>query len=39
VELNREQRAQLKNGHSVHLTFTGKVMYFFDPETEQNLIY
>ena len=39
VELSREERLQLKNGHGVHLTFTGKVMYFFDPETEQNLIY
>ena len=39
VELTREERANLKNGHPVHLTFTGKVMYFFDPETEKNLIY
>ncbi len=39
VELNREERAQLKNGHEIHLTFGGKVMYFFDPETELNLIY
>ena len=39
VELNREERANLKNGLPVHLTFSGKVMYFFDPETERNLIY
>ena len=39
VELGREERASLKNGRPVHLTFTGKVMYFFDPETEKNLIY
>ena len=39
VELTHEERAQMKNGHPVHLTFPGKVMYFFDPETEQNLIY
>jgi multiple sugar transport system ATP-binding protein len=39
VELSREERANLKNGHEVHLTFPGKVMYFFDPETELNLIY
>ncbi len=39
VELDRDERAQLKSGHGVHLTFPGKVMYFFDPETEQNLIY
>ena len=39
VELTREERANLKNGQPVHLTFGGKVMYFFDPETEKNLIY
>lgn len=39
VNLTREERVQLKNGHPVHLTFPGKVMYFFDPETEKNLIY
>ena len=39
VELSREERANLKNGHPVFLTFAGKVMYFFDPETEKNLIY
>ncbi len=39
VNLTREDRAQLKNGHPVHLTFPGKVMYFFDPETEKNLLY
>ena len=39
VGLTYEERAQLKNGHPVSLTFPGKVMYFFDPETEKNLIY
>ncbi|MBR6807596.1 MAG: ABC transporter ATP-binding protein [Clostridia bacterium] len=39
VNLSREGRLQLKSGHPVHLTFPGKVMYFFDPETEKNLIY
>ena len=39
VNLSREERAQLKNGHPVHFTFPGKVMYFFDPETEKNLLY
>ena len=39
VNLTHEERAQLKNGHPVHLTFSGKVMHFFDPETEKNLIY
>ena len=28
-----------KNGKPVSLTFPGKVMYFFDPETEKNLLY
>ena len=39
VELSREQRAGLKNGKAISLTFPGKVMYFFDPETEKNLLY
>ncbi len=39
VALTREERSQLKNGHKVNLTFPGKVMYFFDPETEKNLIH
>ena len=39
VDLSHEERLQLKNGHPVRLTFPGKVMYFFDPETEKNLIY
>ena len=39
VELSREERMLLKNGQPIHLTFPGKVMYFFDPETELNLIY
>ncbi len=39
VELSHEERSQLKYGYDVHLTFPGKVMYFFDPETEVNLIY
>ncbi len=39
VNLSHEQREQLKNHHPVHLTFPGKVMYFFDPETQKNLLY
>jgi multiple sugar transport system ATP-binding protein len=39
VDLSYEERANLKNGHEVHLTFPGKVMYFFDIETERNLIH
>lgn len=39
VGLSHEERVQLKNGHPVSLTFPGKVMYFFDPETEKNILY
>ncbi len=39
VGLSYEERAQLKNGHPISVTFPGKVMYFFDPETEKNLLY
>ena len=39
VDLSHEQRVGLKNGKSVSLTFPGKVMYFFDPQTEKNMLY
>ena len=39
VNLAHDERVQLKNGFPIHLTFPGKVMYFFDPETEKNLIH
>ncbi len=39
VELTHEERAELKTGHPINLSFPSKVMYFFDPETELNLIY
>ena len=39
VNLSHEERSQMRSGHNVHLTFPGKVMYFFDPETEKNLLY
>ena len=39
VDLSYEERANLKNGYDVHLTFPGKVMYFFDVETEKNLLH
>ena len=39
IDLTAEQRASLKNGAQVQITFEGKVMHFFDPETEKNLIY
>ena len=39
VDLSHEERANLKYGNKVYLTFPGKVMYFFDTETEKNLLY
>ncbi len=39
VNLSHEYRAELRNNKPVHLTFPGKVMYFFDPETQKNLLY
>ena len=39
VDLEAGERSLLRNGRAIHLTFPGKVMYFFDPETEKNLIY
>ena len=39
VDLDHEERVAMKHGHKVNLTFPGKVMYFFDPDTERNLIW
>ena len=39
IDLTSEQRKSLVNGAEVHITFEGKVMHFFDPATEKNLIY
>ncbi len=39
IGLEREERAALTNGAPVSLTFSEKVMHFFDPETEKNLLY
>ena len=39
IDLTAEQRASLVNGARVNITCEGKVMHFFDPETEKNLIY
>ena len=38
VSLNDEERRSLVHGHTIHVTFEGKVMHFFDPETEKNLL-
>ena len=39
VNLSLEEKKQLRKNHEVHLSFPGKVMYVFDPETEKNLLY
>ena len=38
VSLSDEQRAALGYGSTIYVTFEGKVMHFFDKETEQNLL-
>ena len=37
--LTEEERANLVQGHRLYITFEGKVMHFFDPESEKNLLY
>jgi len=38
VSLEDDQRSSMHNGNSIYITFEGKVMHFFDPETETNLL-
>ena len=38
IDLTNEQRESLVNGAKLYITFAGKVMHFFDPETEKNLL-
>ncbi|MBR3474094.1 MAG: sn-glycerol-3-phosphate ABC transporter ATP-binding protein UgpC [Oscillospiraceae bacterium] len=38
IGLEHEDRESLVNGKKVAVTFEGKVMHFFDPETEKNLL-
>ena len=38
VSLEDEQRKALVYGGTMYATFEGKVMHFFDPETQQNLL-
>ena len=38
VSLSDEQRAALVYGSTIYVTFEGKVMHFFDKDTEQNLL-
>jgi len=38
INLEDEQRKQMVFGSKLHITFEGKVMHFFDTETEMNLL-
>ena len=38
VSLDDDQRKALVYDSTIHVTFEGKVMHFFDPETETNLL-
>ena len=38
VDLEKEVRDSLVAGAELYVTFEGKVMHFFDPETEENLL-
>jgi multiple sugar transport system ATP-binding protein len=39
IDLSQAQREHLVNGADLYITFEGKAMHFFNPETEKNLIY
>ena len=38
IDLSHEDRESLVAGHKLFVTFQGKVMHFFDPESEKNLL-
>ena len=38
IDLDAEQRQSLVSGSKLYITFEGKVMHFFDPESEENLL-
>ena len=38
ITLDPKDREELVAGKKVYVTFSGKVMHFFDPETEKNLL-
>ena len=38
VKLEDEDRKELVYGKTIYVTFEGKVMHFFDMETEKNLL-
>ena len=37
LNLTADERKSLVYGKQLYITFTGKVMHFFDPETKNNL--
>ena len=39
IQLTHEERESLVYGAKIYLSFESKVMHFFDPETEKNLLY
>ncbi len=39
ISLDEGERHALRYGASIYVTFESKVMHFFDPETEENLIF
>ena len=39
INLTPEQRKSLEIGKRIRVTFEGKVMHFFDAETEENILY
>jgi hypothetical protein len=39
INLSAEQRKAMVYGAQLYITFEGKVMHFFDTETQKNLIY
>ena len=38
VSLDDEERGNLVHGHTIYVTFEGKVMHFFDTATEKNIL-
>ncbi len=38
VDLSKEERNAMVAGHEMNITFEGKVMHFFDPESSENLL-
>ena len=39
IQLSHAQRENLHAGATLYITFEDKVMYFFDPESQENLLY